>query len=90
MEPVLLEKDGPIGWLTLNRPKKRNALSLELMDDMLDKLNLVAQDQDIRVVVIKGNGPVFCAGHDLREMVGTDYDIHHFHKIFSKCAEKIL
>jgi len=37
MQPVLLEKDGPIGWLTLNRPEKRNALSLELMNDMLEK-----------------------------------------------------
>jgi enoyl-CoA hydratase/carnithine racemase len=31
MEPVLLDKDGPVAWLTLNRPEKRNALSLELM-----------------------------------------------------------
>jgi len=87
MEPVLLEEDGPIGWLTLNHPEKRNVLSLELMNDMLDKLSLVAQNLDIRVVVIRGNGPVFCAGHDLNEMVGIDFDIHHFHKIFSKCAE---
>lgn len=87
MEPVLLEEDGPIGWLTLNRPEKRNVLSLELMNDMLDKLSLVAVNLDIRIVVIRGNGPVFCSGHDLNEIVGTDYDIHHFHKIFSKCAE---
>ena len=38
MEPVLLDKDGPMAWLTLNRPEKRNALSLELMKNMLDKL----------------------------------------------------
>ena len=82
MEPVLLEEDGPIGWLTLNSPEKRNALSLKLMNDMLDKLSLVAQNLDIRVAVIRGNGPVFCAGHDLNEMVGIDFDIHHFHKIF--------
>ena len=87
MEPVLLEEDGPIGWITLNHPEKRNVLSLELMNDMLYKLSLVAQNLDIRVVVIRGNGPVFCAGHDLNEMVGIDFDIHHFHKIFSKCAE---
>ena len=82
MEPVLLEKDGPIAWLTLNCPEKRNALSLELMGDMLHKLNTVAQDQDVRVVVIKGNGPAFCAGHDLGEMVGTDLDIQHFIHLF--------
>lgn len=87
MEPVLLDKDGPVVWLTLNRPEKRNALSLELMKNMLDKLKIIEQDQDIRVVVIRGNGPAFCAGHDLKEMTGTDYGIRHFHKIFSVCAE---
>lgn len=87
MEPVLLDKDGPIGWLTLNRPEKRNALSLELMKDMLNKLETVVQDKDLRVVVIKGNGPVFCAGHDLNELAGPAYGTHHFQKIFSNCAE---
>ncbi len=87
MEPVLLDRDGPIGWLTLNRPEKRNALSLELMGDMQNKLNLVAQKKNIRVIVIRGNGPAFCAGHDLNEMTGVDYDIHHFNKIFSVCAK---
>ena len=86
MEPVLLEKDGPVGWLTLNRPDQRNALSLDVMTDMLDKLNQIAQNQDIRVVVIKGKGPAFCAGHDLKDMVGQDLDIRHFYTIFSVCA----
>ena len=87
MKPILFEKDGPVGWITLNRHEKRNALSLDLMDDMLNRLNLLAQDQDIRVAVIRGNGTVFCAGHDLDELTGTDFDVHHFHKIFSLCAE---
>jgi len=87
VEPVLLEKDGPVAWLTLNRPEKRNALSLELMGDLLRKLNTVAQDPDVRVVVIKGNGPAFCAGHDLEEMAGSDLDVEHFNHLFSVCAE---
>jgi len=87
MESVLLDKDGPVAYLTLNRPEKRNALSLELMTTMLDKLKIIEQDQDIRVVVIRGNGPAFCAGHDLKEMVGADLGVRYFHKIFSVCAE---
>jgi enoyl-CoA hydratase/carnithine racemase len=87
MEPVVLEKDEPIAWLTLNRPEKRNALSLELMQDMLKKLHLLAEDQNIRIVVIRGNGPVFCAGHDLDEMTGNDIDADHFYRLFSLCAE---
>jgi len=87
MEPVLFEKKESVGWLTLNRPESRNALSLELMDDMQKKLNLVAEDPDIRVLVIRANGPVFCAGHNIKEMAGKDYDIHHFRKVFSVCSD---
>lgn len=90
MEPVLLEKDGPIGWLTLNRPDKRNALSLELMGEMLNKLEQVAEDRETRIVVVRGNGPAFCAGHDMGEMVGTDRDIHHIREIFSRCSAMML
>ncbi|MFC1567383.1 enoyl-CoA hydratase [Thermodesulfobacteriota bacterium] len=90
MEPVLFEKDGPIGWLTLNRPEKRNALSIEVMHAMQTKLDVLAKDEDIRVVVIRGNGPAFCAGHDLTEMVGSQYDVHHFRGLFSLCAKMML
>jgi enoyl-CoA hydratase/carnithine racemase len=86
MEPVLLEIDGPIGWLTLNRPESRNALSLGVMNDMLDKLNHISQNKDIRVVVIRGKGPAFCAGHNLKDMVGPDLDIRYFYTMFSVCA----
>ncbi|HSQ84912.1 MAG TPA: enoyl-CoA hydratase [Desulfobacterales bacterium] len=87
MEPVLLEKDGPIGWLTLNRPDSRNALSLEVMNDILGKLKAIEADQNIHVVVIRGKGPAFCAGHNLKDMVGSDLDIQHFHTLFSVCAK---
>jgi enoyl-CoA hydratase/carnithine racemase len=56
------------------------------MDEMNKKLNLVAKERDIRVVVIKGNGPAFCTGHDMKELTGKNYDIHHFRKVFSVCS----
>ncbi len=90
MEPVLLEKEGPIGWLSLNRPEKRNALSLEMMSAMLAKLAAIADDEDIRVVVMRGKGEAFCAGHDLREMAGDDKDLHQFRSIFKTCNRMML
>ena len=87
MELLLFEKKGSVGWFILNRPKQRNALSLELMNKMQKKLNMVAKNQGIKVVVIKGNGPSFCAGHDMDELVGKNYDINHFRKIFSVCSD---
>lgn len=90
MEPVLFAKDGPIGWLTLNRPGKRNALSFEVMHAIQTRLDVLAKDEDIRVVVIRGSGPAFCAGHDLTELAGSQYDVHHFHRLFSVCAKMML
>jgi enoyl-CoA hydratase/carnithine racemase len=84
-EAVLLEKEGPIGWLTLNRPEKRNALSLELMNALLAKFDQVAEDEAVRVVVIRGSGTMFSAGHDIREMAGKDKDLNHFRNIFATC-----
>jgi enoyl-CoA hydratase/carnithine racemase len=87
MEPILFDKKDHVGWLILNRPEERNALSLDLMDKMQKKLSLIKKDEDIRVVIIKGNGPSFCAGHSMKELVGKNYDIHHFRKIFTNCTK---
>jgi len=70
----------------LNRPDERNALSLELMGEMQKQLDFISKNRDIRVVIIRGNGPAFCTGHNINELVGEDYDIDHFRDIFSKCS----
>ena len=62
---LLTERRGAIAWITLNRPRARNALSVEMMTAIEAAL---AAARDARVVVIAGNGPGFCGGHDLREM----------------------
>ncbi|GJD36973.1 enoyl-CoA hydratase [Methylobacterium aerolatum] len=68
-EPVLLRQDEDgICTLTLNRPGARNALSLGLMEALQDALDAIRADASVRVVVLKGAGPAFCAGHDLKEM----------------------
>jgi len=86
MKSVLFEKKSNIGWLTLNRPKQRNALSLELMSELQKNLDIIKKNQNIKVLVIKGNGPAFCAGHDINELTDRKQDIHHFRKIFSVCT----
>jgi enoyl-CoA hydratase/carnithine racemase len=90
MEMVLLERDGPVGWLILNRPDKRNALSLRMMSEVLKKLEMIAEDPALRVVVIRGNGPVFSAGHDLREMMDHKDDLHTVRTIFDTCNRMML
>ena len=68
-DKVLLRHNArDIAWLTLNRPKAYNALSGDLMSELISTLNSIANERDIKVVVIKGAGKGFCAGHDLQEM----------------------
>ena len=68
-DKVLLRHNArDIAWLTLNRPKAYNALSGDLMSELISSLSSIANERDIKVVVIKGAGKGFCAGHDLQEM----------------------
>lgn len=65
---ILLEKDGPIAKIIFNRPEKHNALRFGMFDEVIDALHDAEDDDDIKVVVVKGNGPSFCSGHDLSEV----------------------
>lgn len=89
MDPVLLvEREGPVATLILNRPKTRNALDPELLSALLLGISDVAADPSIRVVVLAGAGDAFCSGADLKGALG-DLDagadlgprIHQFHQL---------
>jgi enoyl-CoA hydratase len=64
--------DGGIATITLNRPEKRNALSIAVRDLVSDALDRLAADEDVRCVVLTGAGDVFCAGFDLAEFKVDD------------------
>lgn len=81
---LISEADGDIVRLILNRPQKRNALSLELLRLLEAELGRIAADKEIRVVVVAGHGSAFCAGHDLAEMVGCSAD--QYRELFSLCS----
>jgi enoyl-CoA hydratase/carnithine racemase len=66
--PLLRRDEAGVAWLTLNRPAARNALSVAMLRALDDALVAIEADTAVRVVVIGGAGPGFCAGHDLREM----------------------
>jgi trans-feruloyl-CoA hydratase/vanillin synthase len=62
---VKMEKKDGIGWVILNRPEKRNAMSPALHSDMNEALDIMADDDDVKVVVLTGAGEAWCAGQDL-------------------------
>lgn len=81
---VLREDRGPVAWLTLNRPAQRNALSQPLMAALHEALDTIEAERAIRVVVLAGVGPAFCAGHDLREVQALGREGHT--AIFAQCS----
>ena len=82
---LVFEVDGNIATITLNRPGRRNALSLELMLSLIDTLDRVERDSTIRAVILAASGSVFCAGHDLTEMTG--HGINEYRRLFDVCTE---
>src|SRR5258706_14560066 len=69
-----------IAVVTMNRPEKRNALSVEHMNELIDCFTAIGQNREIAAVILGGNGPAFCSGHDLNEMIGRtlEYYRHEF------------
>ena len=82
---ILVETVGSIVSVTLNRPEKRNALSRSMLAQLNDVLDRIACDSAARVVVLAGKGAVFCAGHDLNEMVGCAEA--EYQGLFADCCE---
>jgi enoyl-CoA hydratase len=66
-ETLQIRKDGPVDWVTLNRPDSLNALNRQMVDDLLDYTQSLYWDKAVRVVVLQGAGRAFCAGLDLKE-----------------------
>ena len=71
-EALIYTREGPVAWLRLNRPEAMNSLSLSVVGRLEELLPQIAADDEVRVVVITGTGPAFCAGADLKEVLATD------------------
>lgn len=89
-QPLLLrqDKDG-VATLTLNRPEARNALSVAMMTAVEDALAAIAADNSVKVVVLAGSGPGFCAGHDLREL-RSNPGRQFYETVFAQCSRMMM
>lgn len=67
-EQLLYEEEGPLVRITLNRPERRNALSMQLSEELVVAFELVQRSETAKVIVIQGSGGTFCAGDDITEM----------------------
>ena len=90
MSEILLKKNRNVGEIIFNRPKKLNALSLEMYRRLIEVLNEIEKDDTIRVVVLSGAGRAFCAGWDLSQEVIRDPDyVRQKYEICNKARWKI-
>jgi len=85
---VIRRQDG-VEHITLANPKTRNALSMDMMKRITEDISRAAEDKTVRAIVLRGEGKVFSAGHNLKEMtVETSYEYHM--EIFNTCEKMML
>lgn len=82
---ILRSVEDNLGIVTLNRPQRRNALSLDVMLELIECFESFASNREIRVVILAAEGSVFSSGHDLNEMTGRTVD--EYRRIFDVCTE---
>ena len=83
-EHVLVERSGDFATVTMNRPQRRNALSLDHLRELITAFHEIG-DSDALGIILAGNGPVFSAGHDLADVAGADLQSARF--LLMTCAE---
>jgi len=92
---ILSEMSAGVCWLTLNRPEQRNPLSSGMIAAIKQGIDAASDDPQARVIVLAGAGPVFSAGHDLREMSGplpegASSREEHLRGVLKSCSEMML
>jgi enoyl-CoA hydratase/carnithine racemase len=83
-----LEFEDAVAIMTLNRPNRRNALSLDLMRELIGCLNEIERTGSARAVILAAAGNVYCSGHDLSEMTGRT--VGEYREIFDVCSELMM
>ena len=95
-EPHVLERmSGNVLWLTLNRPEQRNPLSSGMIAGIKGAIDRANHDAEVRAIVIASSGPVFSAGHDLKEMgmVSSESEVHResrIRQVLLDCSQMML
>ena len=76
--PVLMSVEDGVARLTLNRPKQSNGLSIELLEALHRAVLACSSERDVRVVLLSGAGPHFCAGGDVKEFASKGTGLPDF------------
>jgi enoyl-CoA hydratase/carnithine racemase len=83
-EGILFEREGSTAIVTLNRPERRNALSLPMLQELTRCFRAIGEDAELRAAILQAKGPAFSAGHDISEMSGKDGAFYR--ELFEACS----
>jgi enoyl-CoA hydratase/carnithine racemase len=89
MDYIQVSHEGPISFLQLNQSASYNALSLEMLNSLLTELKNISKNNSTRVIVIKGSGKGFCAGHDLKE-INQHQEEKFYQELMKSCSNLML
>ena len=84
-QTITVSFEGPLACVCLNRPEKRNALSLACMRELIEVLDNIGRTREIRAVILAAAGKAFSSGHDLSEMTGRS--VAEYRELFDVCTE---
>lgn len=87
-ESILSAREDAIAVVTLNRPQRRNALSLAMMLELIDCLEAIGRDTSVRAVILNAQGPAFSSGHDLTEM--REGSVSDYRRLFDVCSDLMM
>ncbi|MBA3532065.1 MAG: enoyl-CoA hydratase/isomerase family protein, partial [Ardenticatenales bacterium] len=68
LQTIVVERAGPVVYLTLDRPDVRNAMNMRMVEEIRDFFLSLADDRSIRCIILRGAAETFCAGADIKEM----------------------
>lgn len=88
--PILRSDQDHVASLTLNRPARMNAMSVELLEALSRELDVIGADKNVRVVIIQGAGKVFSAGHDLKELLELEESAPSCQSAFNACTDVMV
>ena len=100
-QTIIVEKRGAVDWVTLNRPDQLNTLSMDLVDELTAYFEALGNDLSVRIVVLKANGRMFCAGADLsgegftegftpQVVYKTQLRIGNIYRAMRRCPQPII
>ena len=92
--PVMVEINHGIATVTLNNPRAMNALAEDMLAQLQQTWDEIAQNRDVKVVILRGAGDHFCAGHNLKEMTARradpDNGAQYFNDLFATCSKMMM